>query len=161
MMMKKNAAQMKAQNKELSEMKSKVATLERALETKVAELEREKDDTQHRALVRTQAGHVEAERLRRALAVYEREMARIRQLAGSIVEQRTELEQFFHEALFQVKQEIAASRLQYRQEALQAYHRRMREATAGKLKFPQIRTFRKSPHSTNCVYSDLEEAERW
>ncbi|XP_076017902.1 basal body-orientation factor 1-like [Genypterus blacodes] len=159
--MKKNAAQMKAQSRELSEMKSKVARLEEALEVKVAELEREKGDTRHRALVRTQAGHAELERMRKVLSVYEREMARVRQLAENIVEQRTELELFFHDALFQVRREVAASRLQYREEALQAYHRRMREATAGKTKFPQIRTFRKSSHSTNCVYSDLEEAERW
>ncbi|KAF7665812.1 hypothetical protein LDENG_00130550 [Lucifuga dentata] len=161
MMIKKNVAQMKAQSKELSEMKSKVAMLEQALEMKVTELEREKEETQQGALVHRQASHIELERLQKVVTVYERELSRIKRLAGSIVDQRTELEQFFHEALFQVKREITASRLQYRQEALQAYHRRMREATAGKLKFPQICTFHKSPHSTNCVYSDMEEAERW
>ncbi|XP_071376997.1 basal body-orientation factor 1 [Centroberyx affinis] len=160
-MMKQNATQMKAQRHEIYELKAKVATLEQALELMVGEFEREKEDTHQRAVVSTQASQVELEKLQKVLAMREKEMGRIKRLAGSIVEQRTELERFFHEALFQVKQEIQASRLQYREEALQAYRRRMSEARAGKLKFPLIRTFHKNPHSTNCVYSDMEEAERW
>lgn len=161
MMIKKNAAQMKAQRKEISELKAKVASLEQALETMVMECEREKEDTQQQVLVSSQASQVELERLQKERAVQEREMGRVKRLAGCVVRQRTELEQFFHEALFQVKQEIQANRLHYKEEALQAYRRRMSAATARKLKFPLIRTFTKNPHSTNCVYSDMEEAEKW
>ncbi|KAM3871362.1 basal body-orientation factor 1 [Diretmus argenteus] len=161
MMMKKNAAQMKTQREEISELKAKVATLEQALELMVREFEQEKEGIQQRTLVTTQASQVELEKLQKVLAMRDKEMGRIKRLAGSIVEQRTEMERFFHEALFQVKREIQASRLQYREEALQAYRRRMSEARAGKLKYPLIRTFHKTPHSTNSVYSDMEEAERW
>ncbi|XP_042357237.1 basal body-orientation factor 1-like [Plectropomus leopardus] len=151
LMVKKNAAQIEAQKKELSKLRAKVASLEQQEEKKEEE----------RTLVSVQASQVELDKLQKVLSMRERELRHVKRLASTIVEQRTELEQFFHEALAQVKQEISASRVQYKKEALQAYHWRLREATAGKLKFPPIRTFHKSPHSTNSVYSDMEAAARW
>ncbi|XP_040917237.1 basal body-orientation factor 1-like [Toxotes jaculatrix] len=161
LMVKKNAAQMEAQKDELSKLRAKVASLEQALELKAEESERVEKKEKEKILVRSQASQVELEKLQKVLAMRERELGHIKQLASTIVQQRTELEQFFHESLAQVKQEIVASRLQYKKEALQAYRWRLREATAGKLKFPPIRTFHKSPHSTNSVYSDMEAAATW
>lgn len=160
LMVKENAAQMDAQKQKLSKLRAKVASLEQALELKAGELEREKDK-EKTTLVSIPASQVELENLQKVLAMRERELGHIKQLARTIVEQRTELEQFFHEALAQVKQEITASRLQYKKEALQAYRWRLREATAGKLKFPPIRTFHESPHSTNSVHADMGAAARW
>ncbi|XP_044021744.1 basal body-orientation factor 1 [Siniperca chuatsi] len=160
LIVKKNAAQMEAQKEELSKLRAKVASLEQARELKAGEPERERKEKE-RTLVSIQASQVELEKLQKVLAMRERELGHIKRLASTIVEQRSELEQFFHEALAQVKQEIMVSRLQYKKEALQAYHWRLREATAGKLKFPPIRTFHKSPHSTNSVHSDMEAAARW
>ncbi|XP_039992661.1 basal body-orientation factor 1 [Xiphias gladius] len=161
LMVKKNAAQMEAQKDELSKLRAKVVSLEQALELKAEEPEREEKEEEDNILVRTQASRVEIEKLKKVLAMREKELWHIKRLASTVVEQRTEVEQFFHESLAQVKQEIMASRLQYKNEALQAYHWRLREATAGKLKFPPIRTFHKSPHSTNSVYSDTEAAATW
>ncbi|AWP16563.1 putative basal body-orientation factor 1 [Scophthalmus maximus] len=141
LMVKKNAAQMAAQKEELSKLRAKVDSLQQALDLKARELEQEEKKEAEEILVR-KLGHV-------------------KRLASTIVEQRTELEQFFHESLAQVRQEIAASRLQYKKEALRAYRWRLTEATAGKLKFPPIRTFQKGPHSTNSVYSDMEAAATW
>ncbi|XP_044231953.1 basal body-orientation factor 1-like [Thunnus albacares] len=162
MMVKKNAAQMEAQKEEVFKLKAKVASLEQALALKARESKREEEEKE-KTLVSTQAqaSQVELEKLQKVLAMRERELGHIKQLASTIVEQRTELEQFFHEALAQVKQKIMASRLQYKKEALQAYRWRLREATAGRLKFPPIRNFHNSPHSTNSVYSDMEAAARW
>uniref|UniRef100_A0A3P8UC72 Basal body orientation factor 1b n=1 Tax=Amphiprion percula TaxID=161767 RepID=A0A3P8UC72_AMPPE len=146
----KNRAQMEAQSKRLSELRAKVASLEQALELKAEELEwREKKEEMN--LVTIQASQVELEKLQKVLAMRERELGHIKQLASTIVEKRRELEEFFHEALAHVKQEIVTSRLQYKKEALRGYRWRFREATAGKIKFPPIRTFHKSPHSTNSV----------
>ncbi|KAI3367748.1 hypothetical protein L3Q82_026595, partial [Scortum barcoo] len=160
LIVKKNAAEMQAQKDELSKLRAKVASLEEALEVKAGEPEREKEKNK-KTLVSIQASHVELEKLQKVLAMRERELGHVKRLAGTILEQRTDLEQFFHEALAQVRQEILASRLRYKKEALQAYRWRLREATAGKLKFPPIRTFHKSPHSTNSVLSDMEAAARW
>lgn len=160
-LVKKNAAEMECQKDELSKLRAKVATLEQALEQKDRKSDHEGKEEEEKILVRTQASELELEKLQKVLAMREKELGHIKQLASTIIEQRTELEQFFHEALAQVKEEIVASRLQYKKDALQAYRLRLREATAGKLKFPPIRTFHKSPHSTNSVYSDMEAGAMW
>lgn len=152
---------MEAQKEEVFKLKAKVASLEQALELKAGESQRGEEKEKTLVSTQVQASQVELEKLQKVLAMRERELGHIKQLASTIVEQRTELEQFFHEALAQVKQEIMDSRLKYKKEALQAYRWRVREATAGKLKFPPIRTFHKSPNSTNSVYSDMEAAARW
>lgn len=105
-MMKENVSQVRAQNEEIAELRGKVGTLEQALGLMVGEFERDKEETQNRALVSTQAGQVELDKLQKVLAMREKEMGRVKRLARSIVEQRTELECFFQEALGQVKQEI-------------------------------------------------------
>uniref|UniRef100_A0A8D3BWJ9 Basal body-orientation factor 1 n=1 Tax=Scophthalmus maximus TaxID=52904 RepID=A0A8D3BWJ9_SCOMX len=161
LMVKKNAAQMAAQKEELSKLRAKVDSLQQALDLKARELEQEEKKEAEEILVRSQAGQVELGKLQKVLGTRGRELGHVKRLASTIVEQRTELEQFFHESLAQVRQEIAASRLQYKKEALRAYRWRLTEATAGKLKFPPIRTFQKGPHSTNSVYSDMEAAATW
>lgn len=160
LMVKENTAQMEAQKQRLSKLRVKVASLEQALELKARELEQEKGK-EKTVLLSIPASQGELEKLQKVLGMRERELGHIKRLARTIVEQRTELEQFFHEALTQVKQEIMASRLQYKKEALQAYRWRLREATAGKLQFPPIRTFHESSHSTNSVHSDMGAAARW
>lgn len=92
-------------------MKVKVSTLEQALASTVAEFECEKAGIKHRAEVRTQASGVELDKLQKLLTLRERELSRVKKLARSIVEQRTDTEILFHEALSQVKQEILTQRL--------------------------------------------------
>ncbi|XP_010896205.2 basal body-orientation factor 1 isoform X2 [Esox lucius] len=161
LMLKEHVSQLRAQEEEIAELRGKLGALEQALGIMGVEFERDKTEIQHSALVSSQAAQVELVKLQKVLAMREKEIGRVKRLARRIVEQRTELECFFHEALGQVRQEIQASRLQYRQEALEAYRRRMSEARAGKQGYPRIRTFRQTFHSTNSVYSDLEEAEKW
>lgn len=157
MMVKKNAAQLEAQKEELSKLEAKVASLEQTLEVKAGEQKREWEG-QRKELVGIVANHVRLEKQRRER---ERELREARAQLSTIVSQRRELEDFFHEALAEVRQEITASRKKYIKEARQDYRRRMREATAGGLKFPPIRTFHKGSHSTNSVYSEVEAAARW
>ena len=52
-------------------------------------------------------------------------------------------------------------RVQYRKDAQNAYQQRMLEAQAGQSDFPRVRTFRQLDSSTNNVFDDLKEAERW
>ena len=56
---------------------------------------------------------------------------------------------------------ISFCRIQYRKDAQNAYQQRMLEAHAGHADFPRVRTFRKLDSSTNNVFDDLKEAERW
>lgn len=144
----------------VSKLKAKVTSLDKALQLKVRELE-QAHEQQREMTVSIPVGKVELENLQKALAARERELGHIKRLARAVVEQRTELEQFFCEALDQVKQEIRESRLRCKEEELQAYRWRLREATAGRMKFPPIRTFRENSHSPNPVRSDTEVAARW
>ncbi|XP_029972616.1 basal body-orientation factor 1-like [Salarias fasciatus] len=157
---KENAAQTEAQRKKQSELRSKVASLKQALQQQAAELERrEEEEKAH--LVSIQAGQVELDKLQKVLAMREKELGCVAQLASAVEEKHGEVQEFFHEALAHVRQQIAASRCQYKKEALKDYRLKFREATAGKTKFPPVRTFHKSPHSTNSVYSDMEAASTW
>ena len=112
--MKQNICKMAVQKKEILELRRKVDMLERALNIMSVQFEREKRDIQEQALDSTQANCAELGKLQKLLVLREREIARVKRLAGTILEQRTELEVFFHGALEQVKQEILSNRLQYR-----------------------------------------------
>ena len=108
-----------------------------------------------------------------------RETAHIRRLSQQLLNQRTEIEQFFLEALGQVKKEIRANRytltapyntsiviiiflrLQYRRNAEKMYHHQLIEAIQGKRHFPPVRTFHPSLTSTNSIYHDMILAEQW
>lgn len=144
----------------VSKLRAKVASLDEALQLKGKELEQEREkgiETTGSVPV----DQVELENLQKALAARERELGHIKRLARAVVEQRTELEQFFCEALDQVKQEIRESRVRCKKEELQAYRWRLREATAGRMKFPPIRTLHENGHSPNPVQSETEVAARW
>lgn len=157
---KDNATQMEAQREKLLKLRAKVASLERTLELNTQEFEqqRHKEKT---TLVRCPDSQVELEHLQKELAQRQKDLAHIKGIARTIVEQRSELEGFFHDALAQVKQEITASRQRYAKEALHTYRTRLSEAAAGKLKFPPICTFHQSPQSTNSVQSHMAAAEEW
>lgn len=147
--------------KEVVELQRKVTCLEQGLGHMACEFEAETNMTLQKALISTKAGKVEIDKLQKLLDMKDREMNRVKKLAKNIVDQRTEVERFFLEALDHAKQEVRSSRAQYKQAAQVAYQRKMQEAYAGKEEHPKIRTFTKNEHSTNNVYQDLREAENW
>ncbi|XP_035238250.1 basal body-orientation factor 1-like [Anguilla anguilla] len=153
LMLKDSVSQLKEQRDKVVELKGKVAVLERALGRMAGEFEKETQDVQQRALVSTEAGQAEMDKLQKVLAMREREMNRVKRLARSVVEQRTELEVFFQEALAQVKQEIQASRQQHRQ----SYPPQRGTAWGGQQDHPRIRSFHKNQSST----TDLDATENW
>ncbi|MED6254866.1 hypothetical protein ATANTOWER_001363 [Ataeniobius toweri] len=154
---KKNTAKIEVKEKKLSEVMAKVTSLELALGEISRKLEHQ-EVKEKRNLVTIQAGQVELDKLQMLLTMREKEMQHVKQLARTIVDKRREVEVFFHEALDHVRQEIVASRLRYKQQALQDYQQKFREATARMIKFPPIRTFNKSPNSTSYLYADMEAA---
>ncbi|XP_041122206.1 basal body-orientation factor 1-like isoform X1 [Polyodon spathula] len=147
--------------REVGELQRKVTCLEQGLGHMACEFEAETNLTLQKALISTKAGKVEIDKLQKLLDMKDREMNRVKKLAKNIVDQRTEVERFFLEALDHAKQEVISSRAQYKQAAQVAYQRKMQEAYLGKEEPPKIRTFTKNEHSTNNVYQDLREAENW
>ncbi|XP_014910836.1 basal body-orientation factor 1 [Poecilia latipinna] len=154
---KKDTAKMEVKEKKLSEVMAKAASLELAL-AEISRKSEQQEEKEKRNLVTIQASQVELDKLQKLLAMREKEMQHVKQLAKTIVVKRREVEEFFHEALGHVRQEIVASKLQNEKEALQDYRQKFREATAGMIKFPPIRTVNRSP---NYLYADMEAAAQW
>uniref|UniRef100_A0A8C4VP18 Basal body-orientation factor 1 n=1 Tax=Gopherus evgoodei TaxID=1825980 RepID=A0A8C4VP18_9SAUR len=153
--------QVTLQKAQIQALQHKVERLEMALGHMTQEFETEIQKTRHHALVQNQAGMVEINKLQQLLEMKDREMNRVKKLAKNILDERSEVESFFLEALDQVKREIVSSRKCYKQVAQAAFQKKMMEAFAGKEEYPKIRTFNSNAHSTNSVYKDLQEAEKW
>lgn len=153
--------QVKNQRKSLKEKQGKVESLEQRLSEVVIDSEHEKEKIIRQCDAQLFNSKQDIDTLQKALQLKEQELKHIKRLGKRVLDQRTETEAFFLSALAQVKDEIFANRNQYRKDAEAAYHQRMLEAQKGKAPFPRTRTFRKLPNSTNSVYSDLEEAERF
>ncbi|NXX48239.1 BBOF1 factor, partial [Tricholaema leucomelas] len=152
----KKTQQISHQKAQIADLQHKVEKLEMALHQMTA---REAQKAQHQTQTENQARAVEIKKLQQLLEIKDQEMSRVKKLAWNIVNERTEVERFFLDALEHVKQEIISSRKHYRKKAQAAYYRKMMEACAGKEEFPKIKTFRSNINSTNSVYRDLEEAE--
>ncbi|XP_021256967.1 basal body-orientation factor 1 [Numida meleagris] len=159
-LIRKKILQINQQKAQIGDLRHKVEKLEMALCHKTKEFETKTQKTQHQALIANQASMVEIKKLQHLLEMKDREMNRVKKLARNILNERTEVERFFLDALEHVKQEIIASRKHYKEKAQAVYYRKMMEACAGMEEFPKIKTFNSNMNSTNSVYRDLEEAEK-
>ena len=77
----------------------------------VREFEVERTALMKRAELETETAKVEIVKLQRTVDLKTREMNKVKKLARNILDQRTEMERFFLDALETVKREIAANRL--------------------------------------------------
>ncbi|XP_077123509.1 basal body-orientation factor 1 [Ranitomeya variabilis] len=107
------------------------------------------------------AGNMDMLMLHQTLELKDREMKRVKKLAHNILQERTQVEQFFLEAMEHVRQEIKSSRNYYQKVAQVAYHSQMRKAATGAEQYPKVRTFHNKKHSSNDVSHDLMAADNW
>ncbi|XP_029807059.1 basal body-orientation factor 1 isoform X2 [Suricata suricatta] len=161
LLVKEKIMQLTQQRLQIQTLQKKVVSLETALSCMTKEFEAEVLKTQQQAMIENQAGQVEIDKLQQLLQMKDREMNRVKKLAKNILDERTEVERFFLDALHQVKQQILFDRKCYKQVAQSAFNFKMREACAGRIEYPQIRTFDGKEHSTNSVAQDFTEAEKW
>ncbi|XP_031564389.1 basal body-orientation factor 1-like [Actinia tenebrosa] len=145
----------------IEELQEKVKTLEQSLSHLVREFEAERVKIVDNAVVETKNSRAEIARLQRVIQLKTKEMNKVKRLAKNILDQRTEVEQFFLDSLEHVKNEIARNQAQYRRDAQAVYQQRMLAAHGGRADFPMVRTFNKSETSTNNVFDDLKMAEQW
>jgi len=143
---------------EIKALRSKVQQLEQAISNMIFDFQEERRKMQEHTKIEVAASHDEIERLQQLLMVKDREANRVKILAKNIIDERTDLEAFFHAALQQVRDEINLSRAKYITAAKDAYQQKMVAAYSGKAEFPKIRTFKKTQYSTNSVFDDLEAA---
>ncbi|KAM7156046.1 basal body-orientation factor 1 isoform 2-T2 [Molossus nigricans] len=161
LLVKEKIMQLTQQRSQIQTLQKKVVSLENALSYMTTEFETEVLKLQQQAMLENQSSQVEIYKLQNLLKMKDREMNRVKKLAKNILDERTEVERFFLDALHQVKQQIAISRKCYKQVAQAAFNFKMREACAGRTQYPRIRTFDGREHSTNSVNQDLMEANKW
>lgn len=160
-MVKEKVLQLTQQRSQIQTLQKKVAALENALTCMTKEFETEVLKVQHQSMIENQAGQYEIYNLQHLLEMKDKEMNRVKKLAKNILDERTEVERFFMDALHEVKQQIRLHQKHYKQVAQAAFNFKMREACAGREQYPKIRTFHGREHSTNSVHQDLSEAEKW
>jgi len=100
-------------------------------------------------------------RLQQTLSLREIEMKKVKMLAKKVIDDRSDMEKFFIEALDHVCRQIRSSRGSYVKSAKSKYHAQMAAAANGKAPLPPVKTFGANPHSTNTVQNDLQAAEDW
>lgn len=110
LLVKEKIMQLTQQKSQIQTLQKKVVSLENALTYMTTEFEAEVLKLQQKAIIENQAGLVEIDKLQQLLQMKDREMNRVKRLAKNILDERTEVEQFFLDALYEVKQQILASR---------------------------------------------------
>ncbi|OAJ36251.1 hypothetical protein BDEG_20444 [Batrachochytrium dendrobatidis JEL423] len=126
----------------IKDLKLKIASMEHSLSHVVREFEYER--TIIGDLARHELNQVRevADKLRASLARKTLEMKHIKRLAQHILNQRTELEQFFLEALEMVKSEMKKAREKQLKEAQMEYDKRMRTMFKDRAPIPPVQSFR-------------------
>ncbi|KAM8921290.1 basal body-orientation factor 1 [Pelodytes ibericus] len=159
LLVKEKVLQAAQKNAQIRELQKNVKMLEGALEQMTLDVESRVQRKEHD--LEAQEGNMELKKLQKVLQVKEQEMNRVKKLARNILDERTDVERFFLEALTQVKEEIMSSRSYYRKVSQTAYNSKMKLAVSQPDQYPKIRTFHNKEHSTNDVDQDLLEAEKW
>lgn len=137
------AAKSNHQVRDSRELQAKVNMLERSLSQVVRDFEKERELDAVKSKQQVEELEVANTGLKQLLKLKNRELKNIRKLAQTILDQRTEVEQYFLEALEQVKAEIRQKREDEYKLAMAEYNAQMRRATTsgGKagIKFPSIK----------------------
>ncbi|XP_067848111.1 basal body-orientation factor 1-like isoform X2 [Heptranchias perlo] len=160
LLVKEKVSNARQQREQICVLQGKVENLEKALGHMASEFEVAKEETKREAEIKVATSQVEIARLGALIKMKDKEMNRVKKLAKNILDQRTDVEMFFLQALEEVRQEILCSQAHYKQAAQVAYQKKMLNANAGKEDYPKIRTFNKNEYSTNCVYQDMEKADK-
>lgn len=124
--------------KELKRLTKQVEELQLALDRSLLRAREEKEQLRQDIAVELQDQTLDAAGLRRLLAVKNKELRQIRELSQYVLDQRTEVESFFLEALQEVRGRILLERKASHRKAMLDYNSKMREATRVGGKFPKI-----------------------
>eukprot|EP00042_Codosiga_hollandica_P033259 m.220197 g.220197 ORF g.220197 m.220197 type:complete len:543 (-) comp54143_c0_seq1:118-1746(-) len=149
----------KLNEKYAEQARIKIEMLETSLSHVVREFELERSLVAARNEDDTKGLREELDRQQQALDVKSAEIKRIKKLARTILEQRSEIETFFLEAMTQVKQEIASSRAEYLKDAQAAYSRQVEASLAAGTALPKIKTFSKNATSSNSIQAEFQAAD--
>merc|ERR1711892_1200916 len=163
-----NEATVKAKVVETRKAKDKILALRGRLDEAKDQLTQVKARSEARtelvlanALENGNADRVEMHQMERQLVQRERDILRLKLLAKKVVDERTQMQQFFIEALDQVQAEIKEVRRDYVQRSKHNYNARMAAAARGKGQPPKVKTFATNGTTTNGIAADWAAAEEW
>jgi len=164
-----NEITVRAKIAETRRAKDEIVNLSHSLKEARSKLDKQKQESNdERQLVLSTAvqqsaiDRADIARLQQTLSLRESEMKKVKLLAKKVIDERSDMEKFFIEALDYVCRQIRNSRGSYVKSAKSAYHAQMAAAANGKADLPPVKTFgAKQPHSTNAVQKDLQAAEDW
>ncbi|GLE06629.1 hypothetical protein PINS_up016023 [Pythium insidiosum] len=137
------AAAAQKQAREIRQLRATIKDLEKRMGEGLAELEREKYVAENRNGRELEEMSLDVEGLRRLVRLKNKELRNLRRLAQTILDQRTEVEVFFLDALEFVKREIEESRRKQREQEMERYHTELHRANGMKgnpLRFPRLGT---------------------
>jgi len=134
------AQKSRGQAKTKRDLQIKVESLERSLSSVVRDFEKEKDLIVTKSKQEVEELGLANGGLKQLLRLKNKELKNLRSLAQVILNQRTEVEQYFLDALEQVKDEMRKKKEDEHRLAVSEYRSQMRRATKNKnIKFPAIR----------------------
>ena len=135
------ARQSHVKNREAKKREEKIPALEELLRDAGKKFQGEKAHLRRSLQASLEEQTLDAAGLRQMLRLKNRELTKLRKLAEVVLEQRTEVEQYFLEALADVKQRIVKQRQDQYRADMAHYRTQMRDATLGDgtAKFPKIR----------------------
>ncbi|TMW63084.1 hypothetical protein Poli38472_005702 [Pythium oligandrum] len=135
------AAAAQKQAREIRQLRATIRDLEKQMSESVAALEREKYVLENKSEKEIEEMTLDVEGLRRLVRLKNKELRNLRRLAQTILDQRTDVEIFFLDALEHVKREIETERRRQKEQEMERYHIQMHKASGLKglpLRFPLL-----------------------
>lgn len=128
-------------SRELKDSYAKVKNLERTISQIVREFEVEKEKWKFDYVKERDETKIEIDGMKQLVRLKNRELKNLRRLAQVVLDQRTEVETYFIEALEQVKSEIRKDKAEQQKASMENYRKQMRDAHHDvNVKFPSIRS---------------------
>lgn len=159
--MQEKVVQARQHKKLVKQLQDKVHNLEQSLTQVIKDFDQERQQLKDQNKQEQKEQSAELAAVRRSLELLKRENRHLRHLGRKILQQRSDVEQFFLDSLVMVRNQISDNRMQYQKAASLAYHEQFIAAQKGAANFPRVRTFNNTESSTNSVYHDMTAAEKW
>lgn len=145
------AAQAQHQARELKQLRATIRDLEKQMAESIAASERDKYVEVSKNGRELEDMALDVDGLRRLLRLKNKELRNLRRLAQTILDQRTDVEQFFIDALEHVKREIVDERKRQHDLEIERYHMEMKKSQGARavhasLRFPKLS---QSPQTVN------------
>lgn len=141
------ASQAQRQTREIKQLRASIKDLEKKMTESLAAIEREKYVEVSKNGRELEDMSLDVDGLRRLLRLKNKELRNLRRLAQTILDQRTEVEQFFIDALALVKSEIQDERKRQHDLDAERYHMEVKRSQGmrASLRFPKLQSPKAGP----------------